>query len=87
MLFFSPKIKQTERTTLEKLHVFTPLDTNNDKCIGYIAIIPQQKEIGQQDMCFKAIQQNYLIIHTRAIIVDMWCVMLCFQGQGLHSNN
>ncbi|XP_061173643.1 uncharacterized protein LOC133182814 [Saccostrea echinata] len=54
-----PKIKQTERTTLEILHVFTPRSPNNGACFGNITIIPQQKEIGKQDLCFKAVQQNY----------------------------
>jgi hypothetical protein len=35
----------------------------------------------------KEIQQNSLNIHTRAIIVDVWCLMLCFQAQRIHSND
>ena len=30
---------------------------------------------------FKGIQQNSLIIHTRTIIVGVWCLMLCFRAK------
>nr|XP_022330163.1 uncharacterized protein LOC111128690 [Crassostrea virginica] len=53
-----PRIKQTEKTTLENVHVFTPLHDTDNKCYGQIAIITQSKEKGNQSLCFKTVSKS-----------------------------